>query len=279
MLYKFDHAHIGETATDYRSKGYAALDDVDEQSIKMWEYNQRVFTAVVREIYLANNKKAAIPTANAFATAVVKRIGAAKLVAFMNEYVSNSTFRAVVNDCVAAADEDKTVAAIEGYVGDEKAVEFFNEDALVAYDGATKKAQLGVILDTLMAVLIKIAKLKISSVSKTVLTHRVKTVMADLKLAKKGSYYFQTTEDGEIIPETAADNNFKAQTIIVAIASLSFVNKDFYDEVVEQINGVAAGTAAQKFAAAYAIYNDLTVTNGKVGVQALVQPAYAVSFA
>ena len=56
MKLKLDHAHIGKTATECYLNIDGVLSSVEERNIRIGDFNKRVLTAIVREIYIAIHK-------------------------------------------------------------------------------------------------------------------------------------------------------------------------------------------------------------------------------
>ena len=267
MKLKLDHAHIGKTATECYLNIDGVLSSVEERNIRIGDFNKRVLTAIVREIYIAIHKSP-VYEAKDFAKSFVGCYTSDDLIPFMCNYITDEGFRDAFNKCVRLRDYDSAVDLCKFYVTSFKGKElvFYSDRAMSMKVDTPKKAYVGVVLRSLVPMLILISKLNLISRCKCYYKRQIYPAMSAFGVYITYGHYESIQYSGSM-PDI-----MRYHLTVLKLASMMWVAPDFSDYIIRTIKQASIETLFELFELMDTVYNNqFTISNMDIGLRLLVK--------
>ena len=236
LVVKTDHSHICETAEYYFENGIKALEGVDEKNINIKYIRNKVFCAIIREIILAVNYKEYVVDANKKAEKIVKSYELDnRLIVFMNSFITDNEFRESLVLDIKSEDYLRVVDTICCNCGVHKnkkdyklkdVVVLGNDKAQSVYNTSCKKAELGVILNSLNPFMFEVLKIRVYSMDRSIAGKCINAVLRDLGVVRRyGKLYYK---DSNIV------YNRQVESIIINLVALMLMSEKAYKDIVNE---------------------------------------------
>ena len=267
MKLKLDHTHIGETVIECYLNTNGVLNSMEERNIRIRDFNKRVLTAIVREIYIAIHKSS-VYEAKDFAKSFVGCYTVDDLIPFMCNYITDEGFRDALNSCVRLRNYGSAVDLCKFFVTSFKGKElvFYNDKAMSMKIDTPKKAYVGVVLRSLVPILILISKLSLISSRKYICNKHICSALDVFRIYTLYGFYKSICYSGSV-PDI-----LKYYLTILRLASMLTIAPDFSDYIIRTIKQASVETLLELFEMMDTVYNNqFTISNMDIGLRLLVK--------
>ena len=236
LVIKTDHKHINETAEYYFQNGYNALANLHEVfDINIGYWRKKIFYALLREVIIASGIDNNITSANEKAKYIVDSYGNySGLLIFMDKYIKSDRFRTDLCQGLRFYDKGEVVHGelmviynkerVSGgrlrslseyssreYKGvvdylkyncvkkaESPVIDLGNEHTKDLYKTRPKKAELALILNSLVPFMVEVYKMKLRTSSNYVFTRHINGILDDFNLGVitgKSNIIYTSKED------------------------------------------------------------------------------------
>ena len=227
---KLDHSNICEYAYFYHQHGYNTIAKVNEEDISIQQYNKRIFVALIREIYLAVRPDSYVLNASNYAKEVIEGKHCPSVIAFMELFINSEEFRNSIGKAVCSDIPAKVydlcldIVSIKG-----REVFYLNDVAMMEGVNRPKKAQLGVMMQSLLPTLIRINELRLHYMHRSQLSKHMTMTLTDLSVIRRYQMYmFNDTERSIRGRDGAVTQTFQTEIAIIHLTILREMSAEMY---------------------------------------------------
>lgn len=237
LIIKTDHSHICETAVFFYNNGIKGLTGVSE-SVNIGSFRKKVFCALLREIIVAIDSSELIAHANWLAADIVNSYGhSERLLIFMNCFITDAGFRnSIVND-LRQLDYKRVVDTLICNCGSSKtkrsSVSVLGNDLAQSLSvKEPKKAEIGVVLNSLLPFMYEVKNIRLNSMVRSVSGKHIKLVIEDCYMVKKNGKLLMQ-EDGMYNVPINYDRYI--ENIMYSLATVRLLSDELYRGIKKDI--------------------------------------------
>ena len=271
-VFKTDHSHICETAVFFYNNGIKGISGVSE-SVNIGSFRKKVFCALLREIIVAIDSSELIAHANWLATDIVNSYGHSdRLLVFMNCFINDAGFRnsivmdfkqmnykRIVDTLICTCGNSKKNGSPVSVLG--------NNLAQSLSVSEPKKAEIGVILNSLVPFMYEVENIRLNSMARSVSGKHIKLVIEDCYMVKK---------NGKLLMQEAYMQNVPinydkyVENIMYSLATVRLLSDELYRGIKKDIKSITSAQASVAYICNRVNYIKYKQALSDVGLRSLV---------
>ena len=233
LVVKTDHSHICETAVFFYNNGIKGISGVSE-SVNIGSFRKRVFCALLREIIVAVDSSELITHDNWLANDIVNSYGhSERLLVFMNSFITDAGFRnsivmdfkqlnykRIVDTLICNCGSSRTKGSPVSVLGNNLAQSLSVKEP--------KKAEIGVVLNSLLPFMYEVENIRLNSMVRSVSGKHIKLVIEDCYMIKKNGKLLMQ-EDGMYNVPINYDRYI--ENVIYSLATIRLLSDELYRKI------------------------------------------------
>lgn len=271
-MIKTDHSHICGTAVFFYNNGIKGISGVSE-SVNIGSFRKRVFCALLREIIVAIDSSELITHANWLAADIVNSYGhSERLLVFMNSFITDAGFRNSIVMDFKQLNYKRIVDTLICNCGSSRAkgspVSVLGNNLAQSLSvNEPKKAEIGVVLNSLLPFMYEVENIRLNSMARSVSGKHIKFVIYDMGMVRKyGNILLQ--EDGVYNTPLRYDKHI--ENIIYSFVALRLLCDELYKEVKKGIENYNNAQDILMYIGKYVGFIKYKQALNDVGLRALV---------
>ena len=232
-VFKTDHSHICETAVFFYNNGIKGISGVSE-SVNIGSFRKRVFCALLREIIVAVDSSELITHDNWLANDIVNSYGhSERLLVFMNSFITDAGFRNSIVMDFKQLNYKRIVDTLICNCGSSRAkgspVSVLGNNLAQSLSvNEPKKAEIGVVLNSLLPFMYEVENIRLNSMVRSVSGKHIKLVIEDCYMIKKNGKLLMQ-EDGMYNVPINYDRYI--ENVIYSLATIRLLSDELYRKI------------------------------------------------